>query len=109
VPRDKGLEELLNDDLRTESGIMDKAMFGGWAWLLNGHLLCGARDDGMLVRLGKDQDAWALDILGIEPMISRARRMHGWVRAAPEVYGNDTLRHTLLNAALKFVRSLPAK
>ena len=109
MARDSGLEEILNDDLRNVSGVTEKAMFGGWAWLLNGNLLCGARDDGMLVRLGKDQDAWALEIPGIVPMISRARRMHGWVRAAPQAYGDDALRCKLLDAALKFVRSLPAK
>ena len=28
-------------------------MFGGWAWLLRGNLVCGAREDGLLARLGK--------------------------------------------------------
>ncbi|MFM0730502.1 TfoX/Sxy family protein [Paraburkholderia sediminicola] len=109
MTRDRGLEELLNDDLRSEPDITEKAMFGGWAWLVNGHLLCGARDDGMLVRLGKGKEGWALQISGIVPMVSRARRMHGWVRAAPEVYGDDALRQKLLDSALIFVRSLPAK
>jgi hypothetical protein len=56
--RDEGLEELLNDDLADVPGLNQKAMFGGWGWLLNGNLLCGARDDGMLARLGKNNDAW---------------------------------------------------
>ncbi|EQD26542.1 hypothetical protein B1B_19545, partial [mine drainage metagenome] len=59
MARDRFLEELVNDELRSEPGVTDKAMFGGWAWLLNGKLLCGARDDGMLVRLGKGKDTWA--------------------------------------------------
>lgn len=109
MARDRGLEELLNDDLRSVPDIAEKAMFGGWAWLAHGNLLCGARDDGMLVRLGKDHDGWALQIPGIVPMISRGRRMHGWVRVASEAYGNDALRQKLLNSALTFVRSLPAK
>ena len=58
--RNKVLEQLLGDDLAQVRGITEKAMFGGWAWLLNGNLLCGARNDGMLVRLGKGNDAWAL-------------------------------------------------
>ncbi|MGH6823717.1 MAG: cold-shock protein, partial [Methylocella sp.] len=49
MARDEGLEELLREDLEAESGLTEKAMFGGRAWLLNGNLLCGARDDGMLV------------------------------------------------------------
>jgi hypothetical protein len=109
MARDKGLEELLNDELASAHGITQKAMFGGWAWLLDGHLLCGARDDGMLVRLGKGHDDWALRLSSIEPMISRGRRMEGWVRAAPEAYGDDGLRHKLVDAALAFVRTLPAK
>ena len=47
--------------------ITEKAMFGGWAWLLNGNLLCGARHDGMLVRLGKGNEAWALATSGHRP------------------------------------------
>ncbi|EQD52994.1 hypothetical protein B1A_12535 [mine drainage metagenome] len=107
MARDRFLEELVNDELRSEPGVTDKAMFGGWAWLLNGKLLCGARDDGMLVRLGKGKDTWALQIPGIVPMFSGARRMHGWVRADPEAYGDDTLRRKLVTCALDFVRSLP--
>jgi hypothetical protein len=109
MARDRGLEELLNDELVTVRGITQKAMFGGWAWLLDGKLLCGSRDDGMLVRLGKGNDGWALSLSGIEPMLSRGRRMDGWVRAAPEAYGDDALRRQLIDAAMAFVRSLPMK
>jgi TfoX N-terminal domain len=109
MSRDKGLEELLNDELRAVPGLTEKAMFGGWAWLLNGNLLCCARDDGMLARLGKGNDGWALQLAGIVPMISRGRRMHGWVRAAPQAYGNDALRRKLVSSALEFAGSLPAK
>jgi TfoX N-terminal domain len=109
MARDEGLEELLNDYLKAEPGLTEKAMFGGRAWLVNGHLLCAARDDGMLVRLGKDNDAWALAIPGIVPMTSRGRRMSGWVRAASEAFGDDALRRKLLDAALAFVGALPAK
>jgi hypothetical protein len=109
MARDKGLEELLNDELADVRGITQKAMFGGWAWLLDGKLLCGARDDGMLVRLGKGKDGWALGLPGVVPMISRGRHMDGWVFAGPEVYGDDALRRKLVDAALGFVRALPAK
>lgn len=109
MARDEGLEELVNDELRSVPGVTGKAMFGGWAWLLRGNLLCGARHDGMLVRLGKGNDAWALELKGIKPMISRGRQMHGWVRADSSVYGDDGKRRRLITAALKFVGSLPGK
>jgi hypothetical protein len=109
MARNKVLEELLGDDLAQVRGLTDKAMFGGRAWLLHGNLLCGARDDGMLVRLGKGNEAWALSTPGIAPMIMQGRPMQGWVRAAPEAYGDDALRRKLLKAAIDFTRSLPKK
>jgi hypothetical protein len=60
------------------------------------------RDGGMLVRLGKDNDAWALKIPGIALMVMQGRKMSGWVRAAPHVHGDDALRRKLLKAALEF-------
>ena len=109
MARDEGLEEILREDLGGMSGLTEKAMFGGWAWLLDGNLLCAARDDGMLARLGKDRDGWALEMPDVIPMISRGRRMQGWVRAGPSAFGDDALRRKLVDAALAFVRSLPAK
>ena len=46
----------------------------------------------MLVRLGKGQDRWALELPSIGPMISRGRPMPGWVRAQPQAFGDDALR-----------------
>jgi hypothetical protein len=109
VARDQRLEQLLRENLEAEQGLTEKAMFGGRAWLLNGNLVCAARDDGMLARLGKDKDGWALEMPGIVPMASRGRPMPGWVRAGPGAFGDDALRRRLVDAALAFVRSLPAK
>lgn len=109
MARDRGLEALIDDELRSVSGITSKGMFGGWAWFVRGNLLCGARHDGMLVRLGKGNDASALQIAGVVPMFSGARRMQGWVRADAHAYGDDARRARLLASALQFARSLPPK
>ena len=109
MARDAGLEALLSEDLGSVAGLREKAMFGGWAWLLHGNLLCGARHDGMLARIGKANEGWALALPGVAPMISRGRRMGGWVRAGPDAYGDDALRRKLLDAALDFTRALPRK
>jgi hypothetical protein len=82
MARDPGLEELINDELAETSGVGQKAMFGGLAWLVNGNLLCAARTDSLLVRLGKGKDAWALKLSGATPMLIGKRPMHGWIRVA---------------------------
>jgi hypothetical protein len=109
MARDEGLEELLENDLKGVRGLTQKAMFGGMAWLLNGNLLCGARKDSLLIRLGKGNDAWALKQPGIEAMVMHGRPLSGWVRANAASYGNDNLRTKLLAAALEFSRTLPKK
>ena len=109
MARDAGLEELVREHLNSKFGLTERPMFGGWAWLLDGSLLCGARDDGVLVRLGKGNDRWALEIDGIAPMVSREKVMSGWVRVAPETFADDALAVRLLDAALAFVRTLPPK
>jgi len=109
MARDRGLETLIGEELASIRGVTEKGMFGGWVWLVDGHLLCGARTASLMVRLGKGRDAWALAIDGVEPMFSGTRRMQGWVRAAPHVYDQARTRRKLLDGALAFVRSLPPK
>jgi hypothetical protein len=109
VARDRGLEALLREELDSMPGLGEQRMFGGLAWLWNGHLLCAASDRGMLVRLGLERDGWALDHPDIAPLQLRGRQLRGWVRAGPDAFGDDALRRRLLDAALDFVRALPAK
>lgn len=109
MARDKGLEELINGELQAVPRLTQKAMFGGWAWLVNGNLPLGARAASLLVRLREENEAWAFQIPGVIPMLMRERRMHGWVRTAPDVYRDDRLRPKLVKSALEFNRLLPRK
>lgn len=109
MARDFGLEDLLNEDLVSEPGLTGKPMFGGWAWLIHGNLMSCARHDGMLARVGIEQADTLVALPGIVPMYSGTRRMRGWVRADPELWGDDERRRSLLRKALDFTRALPAK
>ena len=109
MPRDPGLEELVRSTLGDLPGLSEKAMFGGWAFLLHGKLLCGLRKDSLMLRVGPVNEAWALAIPHIVPVIMRGRRMSGYVRASSEAYVNDDTRQQLLDAAVAFTHSLPDK
>jgi len=107
MARDEALEAWLREALRAERNVSEKAMFGGLARLLNGNLLCASREDGMLARVGAVRNAWALALSGVSPMVMRGRPLDGWVRAAPNA--DAETRRKLVEGALAFVRSLPAK
>lgn len=109
MPRDKGLETVIHEDLEGQAGITGKPMFGGLAWLLDGKLLLGARHLGMLARIGEANESWALEQPGVTPMFMREGRMKGWVRASMDVCGDDALRRKLIAAAIEFVLTLTGK
>ena len=109
MARDPGLEDLVAEDLAGVPGLTTRAMFGGLAWLWRGRLLCGARHDGLLLRLGAGRDGWALALPGIVPMTTRGRSMTGWVWAGEPAPGDDVLRRRLIESALSFVCALPGK
>ena len=62
-----------------------------------------------MLRVGLDNEVWALKIPGVIPVIMRGHRMSGYVRASAEAYENDLVRQRLLAASIEFNRSLPKK
>lgn len=109
MARDPGLEELVHVALGDLPGLSEKAMFGGWAFLLHGNLLCGCRRGSLMLRVGSENEGWALTLPGVDPMILGARRMRGYVRATAEAYTHDEHRQRLIDAAVAFTGSLPKK
>jgi hypothetical protein len=109
MARDEGLETVVAEDLAGLDDLRKVKMFGGLAWMLRGNLLCGARHDGVLCRLGKGNDGWTAAIPTAAPMVMGERRMEGLVRLPPEGAADDALRARFLAAARAFVESLPPK
>lgn len=109
MARDEGLETVVADDLEGVADLRTVKMFGGLAWMLRGNLLCGARHDGVLCRLGKGNDGWTETIPAAAPMMMGDRRMEGWVRLSPDGAADDALRARFLSAARALVESLPPK
>lgn len=63
--------------------IVEKKMFGGFCWLLNGNMLCGVEVGRYMFRVGKSLEAEALSRLGARPMDITGKPMRGlvWVAA----------------------------
>lgn len=107
MARDLALEALIRDALPRDPAFTEQSKFGGWVWRLDGQLVLGARHDGLLVRLGKDERSRALALPDVAPMISHGRPIEGWVRAGPAAWRDDALRAQLIVAAVRHARGLP--
>ncbi|HEX9859375.1 MAG TPA: TfoX/Sxy family protein, partial [Paracoccaceae bacterium] len=62
---DEGLAQLLRDDLAADpagGAVTEKKMFGGLAFLLHGHMVCGIHKGGAMFRVGKPNEAAALAV-----------------------------------------------
>lgn len=69
--------------IQARKDIVEKKMFGGYCWMLNGNMLCGVEVGRYMFRVGKDLEADALSRPGAAPMDITGRPMRGfiWVRA----------------------------
>lgn len=83
-------------------------MFGGYCWMLHGHMLCGVEVGRFMFRVGKDQEADALKRAGASPMDITGRPMRGFVWVLAEHAEGDMLKKWIEFAA-SFVNGLPSK
>ncbi len=105
---DEGLAQMMRDDLSGEL-VVEKKMFGGLAFLLNGHMICGVHKGGAMFRVGKDRYEAALAVEGVSPMMFTGKPMVAMVDVSDEAMVDDGRRGQLMGMALATVRSLPPK
>jgi TfoX/Sxy family transcriptional regulator of competence genes len=105
---DPGLAQTLRDAL-VDLPVTEKKMFGGLAFLLHGHMVCGVHRGGAMVRVGKAAYDKALSLPGVTPMTLTGKPMVAMVDVADASVGDDRVRGALLDMALATVRALPPK
>jgi len=104
----EGLAQILRDDLADER-VIEKKMFGGLCFMLEGNMLCGIHKNGAMFRVGPDHYVIALSLPGADQMRFTGRPMKGFVDCEPDTFTDDTRRAPFLALALSFVKSLPPK
>jgi hypothetical protein len=109
MPYDEGLAQTLRQALAGRGGVSERKMFGGLCFMLNGNMVCGTFRDRGMYRVGKGNEAAALEAPHVRPMAMGGRTMPGIVEADREAIVDPALRERLLGLALGFVESLPAK
>ena len=106
---DEGLAQLMRDALARLDGVTEKRMFGGLCFMLNGNMVCGVHRQGGMARVGKENEASALQLDGVEPLSFTGRKMGGMVDLHADTITDDRRRSEVLQLAIDFVNTLPAK
>jgi len=110
VAYDHDLANRIRELLADESGISEKAMFGGLAFLLHGNMTISASGQGgVMLRIDPDQTDQALSRPHTEVMVMRGREMPGWIRVGSEGVKTKRQLEPWVRRALTYTRTLPPK
>jgi TfoX/Sxy family transcriptional regulator of competence genes len=108
-------DERLADEVRErlaalDGEVVEKRMFGGLAFMVEGNLAVAAsRRGGLLVRTDPADSEEVEARPGVEPMESTGRRMPGWYFVEAEALTDEDDVGAWVDRALAFVATLPPK
>src|SRR3954462_1881847 len=107
---DEDLANRLRELLADEDAVTEKKMFGGLAFLVDGHMAVAASGQGgLLARVDPADSAKLLERPHVTRMEMGKRSMDGWLRVAPEGARTKRDLQPWVRRGLAFVKTLPPK
>lgn len=108
MPYDPQLAAQMRSALAARDGIVEKKMFGGYCWMMNGNMLCGVEVGRFMFRVGQALEAEALALPGAAPMDITGRPMRGFVWVDAQ-HARDADLGRWIDLAASYVAALPTK
>jgi TfoX/Sxy family transcriptional regulator of competence genes len=102
----------LAERIRSElSGIpfVEKKMFGGVGFLLNGNMACGVHKENMIVRVDPEKHEKLLKKSHARIFDITGKPMKGWFIVEPEGLKTDKQLNTWIKEGVEFALTLPPK
>ncbi|MGD0981751.1 MAG: TfoX/Sxy family protein [Solirubrobacteraceae bacterium] len=107
---DEDLVNRLRELLADEDAVTEKRMFGGFAFLLRGHMSVSAsRNGGLLVRIDPADTDACLALPHVALMQMGGRTMDGWLTVEPAGITTDGELAAWVARSASFVKTLPPK
>jgi hypothetical protein len=95
--------------LGKRSGLSEKKMFGGIAFLLRGNMCVGVHGNELIARLDPATTDAALAQADTRPFDMTGRPMKGWILVQPNGLASDGALGKWVAAATAYADSLPKK
>jgi TfoX/Sxy family transcriptional regulator of competence genes len=107
---DEELAERVRDLIMGMADISERRMFGGLAFLVDGHMaVVVSGQGGLMARIDPRDQAGLVDGTAVEPMVMRGRAMSGWVRVAASAIADDRSLQEWTDRCVAYAASLPPK
>jgi TfoX/Sxy family transcriptional regulator of competence genes len=110
VAYDEVLADRIRDLLAGESGLTEKKMFGGLAFLIGGNMAVAASGQGgVMVRVDPGTSDRLVDTTNARLAEMRGRPMQGWLRVDPDHLRTRSQLAKWVRLGTRYARSLPPK
>jgi len=109
MPFDEHIAQRVRDILAEECPAKERRMFGGLAFMVNGHMCCGIVGEDLVVRVGPEGQEEALSQPHARAMDFTGRPMKGFVYVGPAGYRTTNALRKWIQRGLHFALSLPPK
>jgi TfoX/Sxy family transcriptional regulator of competence genes len=107
---DEDLANRIRELLAGESGLTEKKMFGGLAFLIGGNMAVAASGQGgLMVRCDPDETAKLVAKPHARRFEMRGREMDGWLRVDDEGVKTKRQLEPWVETGAAYARSLPPK
>ena len=106
---DAGLADRIRQVLPKSRAISERKMFGGLAFLMNGHMFCGIVKNDLMVRLGDELAAAALKKPHTRPMDFSGKPMKSMIYVDASGLDTEESLRSWVESASRFVKKLPPK
>jgi TfoX/Sxy family transcriptional regulator of competence genes len=106
---DLGLADRIRSIVERRGTFVERKMFGGVAFMVNGHMCCGVVKNDLVLRLSEEQAAASLRQPHARPMDFSGKPMKSMIYVSPLGMDSDEALETWVDSALSYVRSVPAK
>jgi TfoX/Sxy family transcriptional regulator of competence genes len=108
VAYDEKTAERVRRHLSRQANVVEKKMFGGLCFMVNGSMCCGLTGTAFMVRVGPLHYQEALAQPHARPMDFTGRPLAGMVYVEPAGYRTDAALAAWIKRGLDFVSTLPA-
>ena len=107
---DEGLATRIREAIGNRSGLAEKRMFGGLAFMVAGHMAVSASSQGgLLLRVDPAQGADLLGDSRVTRFAMGGREMDGWLRVDIDGSATDDELERWVRHGVAYARSLPPK
>jgi TfoX/Sxy family transcriptional regulator of competence genes len=106
---DETLSNRVRALLSDAGDVVEKKMFGGLAFLVQGNMSVGVHGSELIVRIDPAETDDALAEPGVRIFDITGRPMRGWLLVSTEALSDETSLVTWVERGVSYARSLPAK